>query len=73
MLAFSNAAILGKTFVAPIPQSELDKWFLKEELARPLNNGHVFFVHSKDFGYRCAFRRSTRMLGICKFLKSLID
>ncbi|AGS25633.1 phospholipase D-like domain-containing protein [Rhizobium etli] len=58
MLAFSNGAILGKTFikyksavggakVAPIPNSELDKWFIDEELSRPTNSGHVFFIHSK--------------------------
>ncbi|WP_280806638.1 phospholipase D-like domain-containing protein [Rhizobium leguminosarum] len=58
MLAFSNGAILGKTFikyksaaggakVTPIPNSELDKWFIDEELSRPTNSGHVFFIHSK--------------------------
>jgi phosphatidylserine/phosphatidylglycerophosphate/cardiolipin synthase-like enzyme len=57
-LAFSNGAILGQTFikykrgiggakVAPIPNSDLDKWFVKEELDRPTNKGHVFFVHAK--------------------------
>ncbi|CAL8479529.1 phospholipase D-like domain-containing protein [Caballeronia sp. S22] len=57
-LAFSNGAILNKDFfksksrfggakVAPIPQSPLDRWFIDEELARPVNKGHVFFVHSK--------------------------
>jgi phosphatidylserine/phosphatidylglycerophosphate/cardiolipin synthase-like enzyme len=56
-LAFSNGAILGKSFVkskssfggakATKIQSPLDKWFLDEELARPINKGHVFFVHSK--------------------------
>jgi len=57
-LAFSNGAILGKSFikyktsfggaqVTPIPNSELDQWFVDEELARPTNYGHVFFVHSK--------------------------
>ena len=55
-LAFSNGAILGKTFVhnaaggakvAPIPQGHLDQWFIEEELARPTNQGHVFFLHSK--------------------------
>jgi hypothetical protein len=57
-LAFSNGEILGKSFVkfktsfggaevTPIPNSDLDKWFIDEELARPTNNGHVFFVHSK--------------------------
>ena len=57
-LAFSNGAILGKSFikyktsfggaqVTPIPNSDLDQWFVDEELARPTNNGHVFFVHSK--------------------------
>jgi phosphatidylserine/phosphatidylglycerophosphate/cardiolipin synthase-like enzyme len=57
-LAFSNGAILGKSFVKykstfggarvqPIATSDLDTWFVDEELARPTNNGHVFFVHSK--------------------------
>jgi phosphatidylserine/phosphatidylglycerophosphate/cardiolipin synthase-like enzyme len=57
-LIFSNGAILGKTFiklktsfggakVAPILNSDLDKWFVDEELARPANKGHVFFIHSK--------------------------
>jgi len=57
-LAFSNGAILGKSFikykagaggakVGPIPNSPLDKWFIDEELARPVNSGHVFFVHTK--------------------------
>jgi hypothetical protein len=57
-LAFSNGAILGKSFikyktgiggarVAPIPNSGLDRWFIGEELSRPTNYGHVFFVHSK--------------------------
>lgn len=55
-LAFSNGAILGKTFikykrgggkVVPITHSKLEQWFVDEELARAVNNGHVFFVHSK--------------------------
>jgi phosphatidylserine/phosphatidylglycerophosphate/cardiolipin synthase-like enzyme len=57
-LAFSNGAILGKSFVkykssfggakvTPIANSDLDKWFVDEELARPTNSGHVFFVHAK--------------------------
>jgi phosphatidylserine/phosphatidylglycerophosphate/cardiolipin synthase-like enzyme len=57
-LAFSNGAILGKSFikykrgiggakVAPIPNSGLDHWFVNEELSRPTNKGHVFFVHAK--------------------------
>jgi len=55
-LAFSNGAILGKSFikykmggakVVPIANSDLDRWFVDEELARPTNNGHVFFIHSK--------------------------
>jgi phosphatidylserine/phosphatidylglycerophosphate/cardiolipin synthase-like enzyme len=55
-LLFSNGAILGKQFirnprgggkVVPIAHSPLEKWFVDEELARPVNNGHVFFVHSK--------------------------
>jgi phosphatidylserine/phosphatidylglycerophosphate/cardiolipin synthase-like enzyme len=55
-LAFSNGAILGKSFVhnkaggakvAPISQGHLDDWFIAEELARPVNKGHVFFLHSK--------------------------
>ena len=57
-LVFSNGAIIGKTFikykssvggakVAPIPNTDLDKWFIGEELDRPTNAGHVFFVHAK--------------------------
>jgi len=56
-LAFSNGAILGKSFIKrkssfggatqTTIQSPLDKWFMEEELARPINSGHVFFVHSK--------------------------
>jgi len=57
-LAFSNGAILGKSFikykrgiggakVAPIPNTDLDHWFVDEELDRPTNAGHVFFVHAK--------------------------
>jgi len=57
-LAFSNGAILGKSFikyksafggakVTPIPNSGLDHWFIDEELDRPSNKGHVFFVHAK--------------------------
>jgi phosphatidylserine/phosphatidylglycerophosphate/cardiolipin synthase-like enzyme len=55
-LVFSNGALLGKNFikykaggakVVPITHSKLEEWFVDEELARPLNNGHVFFVHSK--------------------------
>jgi phosphatidylserine/phosphatidylglycerophosphate/cardiolipin synthase-like enzyme len=55
-LAFSNGAVLGKSFikysaggakVTPIPNSDLDKWFVDEELDRPTNQGHVFFVHAK--------------------------
>jgi phosphatidylserine/phosphatidylglycerophosphate/cardiolipin synthase-like enzyme len=57
-LAFSNGAILGKSFikykssfggakVTPIPNSDLDHWFVDEELDRPTNKGHVFFVHAK--------------------------
>ncbi len=57
-LVFSNGAILGKSMikyksgpggakVAPIPKSNLDKWFLAEELARATNKGHVFFMHAK--------------------------
>ena len=57
-LAFSNGAILGKSFVklntsfggarvTPIPNTDLDKWFIDEELDRPVNSGHVFFVHAK--------------------------
>ncbi|HLG80630.1 MAG TPA: phospholipase D-like domain-containing protein [Bradyrhizobium sp.] len=57
-LVFSNGAIIGKTFikyktgiggakVAPIPNTDLDKWFIDEELDRPTNAGHVFFVHAK--------------------------
>ena len=57
-LVFSNGAILGKDVikyktgpggakVVPITHSKLEDWFVDEELARPTNNGHVFFVHSK--------------------------
>jgi phosphatidylserine/phosphatidylglycerophosphate/cardiolipin synthase-like enzyme len=57
-LVFSNGEILGKTFikyktgpggakVVPIAHSNLERWFVEEELARPINKGHVFFVHSK--------------------------
>jgi len=55
-LLFSNGAIVGKQFirnprgggkVTPIPHSMVDKWFIDEELARPVNNGHVFFMHAK--------------------------
>ena len=57
-LVFSNGAILGKNFikyktpaggakVVPITHTKLEEWFVDEELARPANNGHVFFVHSK--------------------------
>ena len=37
----------GGAKVAPIPQGQLDEWFIEEELARPTNQGHVFFLHSK--------------------------
>jgi phosphatidylserine/phosphatidylglycerophosphate/cardiolipin synthase-like enzyme len=55
-LLFSSGAILGKQFVrnprggakvVPIAHSPVDHWFIDEELARPVNKGHVFFVHSK--------------------------
>jgi phosphatidylserine/phosphatidylglycerophosphate/cardiolipin synthase-like enzyme len=57
-LLFSNGALMNKSFqkiksqfggakVAPIPNSPLDKWFVDEELDRPTNKGHVFFIHSK--------------------------
>jgi phosphatidylserine/phosphatidylglycerophosphate/cardiolipin synthase-like enzyme len=31
----------------PIQEFALDKWFFKEELYRPKNDGFVFFVHTK--------------------------
>jgi len=31
----------------PVKESELDKWFFKEEHFRPKNDGFVFFVHTK--------------------------
>lgn len=55
-LAFSNGAILGKTFikfkeggakVMPVANGDLDNWYIEEELARPINDGHVYFIHSK--------------------------
>jgi len=56
LLVFSNGAILGKNLikfkagggkVTPVPKSHIDDWFLSEELARPINQGHVFFMHAK--------------------------
>jgi phospholipase D-like protein len=56
-LVFSNGAILGKTFIkykkqggakmTPITETPLEEWFVDEELARPINSGRVFFIHSK--------------------------
>lgn len=55
-LLFSNGALTGKQFirnprggakVTPIPQSPVDDWFIDEELARPVNGGHVYFMHAK--------------------------
>lgn len=57
-LAFTNGSILGKSFVkyktgiggakvAPVPNSDLDRWFIEEEVPRDTTSGHVFFVHSK--------------------------
>lgn len=55
-LVFSNGAIMGQDFVrnprggakvVPIAQSKVDQWFIDEELVRPTNVGHVFFLHSK--------------------------
>jgi phosphatidylserine/phosphatidylglycerophosphate/cardiolipin synthase-like enzyme len=55
-LLFSNGALMNKNFVknkaggakvTPIVNSPLDKWFVEEELDRPYNQGHVFFIHSK--------------------------
>jgi len=30
-----------------IPEFELEKWYLAEELFRKKNEGHIFFVHTK--------------------------
>ena len=57
-LRVSYGAVLGQTYKAekaaqggkklvPIPKFELDKWFLKEELARQDGSGFVFFIHTK--------------------------
>ncbi len=57
-LLISYGAVLGQTYekkagaggqkkLVPIPKFELDKWFLKEELARQDGAGFVFFVHTK--------------------------
>jgi phosphatidylserine/phosphatidylglycerophosphate/cardiolipin synthase-like enzyme len=54
-LRVSYGAVLGQTYqkadggkkLVPIPHFELDKWFLKEELARRDGSGFVFFVHTK--------------------------
>jgi phosphatidylserine/phosphatidylglycerophosphate/cardiolipin synthase-like enzyme len=54
----SYGAVLGQTYekkagahgvkkLVPIPKFELDKWFLKEELARRDGSGFVFFIHTK--------------------------
>jgi phosphatidylserine/phosphatidylglycerophosphate/cardiolipin synthase-like enzyme len=54
----SYGAVLGQTYqkkagaggqkkLVPIPKFALDKWFLKEELARRDGTGFVFFVHTK--------------------------
>lgn len=54
----SYGAVLGQTYkkvsakgggkkLVPIPHFELDKWFLKEELARRDGSGFVFFIHTK--------------------------
>jgi phosphatidylserine/phosphatidylglycerophosphate/cardiolipin synthase-like enzyme len=44
-LKYKSAA--GGAKVTPIVDAPLDKWFVDEELARPTNSGHVFFVHAK--------------------------
>jgi len=81
-LAFSNGAILGKSFikykagggkVTPIPNSDLDKWFVDEELARPTNQGHVFFVHSKILLIDPLVGRSAGVLRLGQFLQELAD
>jgi phosphatidylserine/phosphatidylglycerophosphate/cardiolipin synthase-like enzyme len=62
-LMFSYGAILGKmkmqkgaghdedgnkvTKWMPIPHSEIEKWFLGEELERQSGDGFVFFIHTK--------------------------
>jgi phosphatidylserine/phosphatidylglycerophosphate/cardiolipin synthase-like enzyme len=54
----SYGAVLGQAYekksdgqggkkLVPIPTFELDKWFLKEELARRDGSGFVFFIHTK--------------------------
>jgi len=57
-IRLSYGAVLGQTYekqsdksggkkLVPIPKFELDKWFLKEELARRDGSGFVFFIHTK--------------------------
>jgi phosphatidylserine/phosphatidylglycerophosphate/cardiolipin synthase-like enzyme len=60
-LMFSYGAVLGKmkkmkgkdeegkskTKFVPIPNFELEKWFLEEELERKNGQGFVFFIHTK--------------------------
>lgn len=55
-LVFSNGELFGKKLTRnprggakyrPVAHYPVDKWFIEEELARPINSGHVFFVHSK--------------------------
>lgn len=55
-LVFSNGELFGKKLTRnprggakyrPVAHYPVDQWFIDEELARPINSGHVFFVHSK--------------------------
>ena len=84
-LSFSNGAVLRKSFVkfkssfggakvAPIANSKLDQWFADEEMARPTNTGHVFFVHAKVlYWWRSTIGGPTRLLWIRKFFCKFVD
>jgi hypothetical protein len=81
-LLFSNGALMNKSFqkiksqfggakVAPIPNSPLDKWFVDEELDRPTNKGHVFFIHSKVLLIDPDVRRSPDLFRLGRLLHEL--
>ena len=83
-LAFSNGAILGKSFikyktgvggakVAPIPNSDLDKWFVDEELAHPTNRGPRVLCPRQDPADRPPVGRSPGLLGLGEFFDQLAD
>ena len=81
-LAFSNGAILGKSFikykqggakVTPIPNSDLDQWFIDEELASPNQRGSRFLRPLQDPADRSAVGRSSGLLWLGKFFDQFAD